>query len=232
MQIDMDTNVEVEISEDEIAVMQARRERARANLRREENPRVHALLKNLVEVERIRPCQAIYLGCGEGESALYLAKNGFEVVGVDSSADAIRVAKKNYLNNLNYVQADVTTLNNPLQRLRAGIRGNFGFVLDWNLLEHISQQHIAQYFDTVTKLTEKGGHYLTAFTDNRKNYDAIILEKPLRSKNAIPQKDELPRQDYAGVVKAMSTNFDIIDEGEISALDIRQRGCWILARKK
>jgi len=38
----------------------------------------------------------IDLGCGNGEKAHYIAKHGFNVVGVDSSKEAIDYAKKNF----------------------------------------------------------------------------------------------------------------------------------------
>ncbi len=40
-------------------------------------------LVSLVEAGQIMPCRAIDLGCGIGENAVYLARRGFGVTGVD-----------------------------------------------------------------------------------------------------------------------------------------------------
>jgi len=50
------------------------------------------LLVRLVKEGMIKPCKAIDLGCGTGNYAIYLAEQGFDVTGVDSSATAIQIA--------------------------------------------------------------------------------------------------------------------------------------------
>ena len=42
-------------------------------------------LVDLVQSGKIRPCEAIDLGCGVGNYAIYLASKGFDVTGIDSS---------------------------------------------------------------------------------------------------------------------------------------------------
>lgn len=41
----------------------------------------------------IRPCRAVDLGCGSGKSAVWLARRGFDVVGIDLAPTAIREAR-------------------------------------------------------------------------------------------------------------------------------------------
>jgi SAM-dependent methyltransferase len=49
-------------------------------------------LIRVVAAEGIAPCRAVDLGCGRGANTLWLAKQGFDAVGVDISARAIEQA--------------------------------------------------------------------------------------------------------------------------------------------
>ena len=51
-------------------------------------------LKTFIEKELIRPCRALDICCGTGTEAIYLAKKGFEVSGIDISEKAIEIAEK------------------------------------------------------------------------------------------------------------------------------------------
>jgi len=52
------------------------------------------MLQEVAASERLAPCRAFDLGCGTGASAVWLAQQGFEVVGVDLSARAIDRARQ------------------------------------------------------------------------------------------------------------------------------------------
>jgi len=54
-------------------------------------------IENLVDLAidgRIAPGRAITLGCGVGRETIYLAKKGFDVIGVDFSQTAIKRARR------------------------------------------------------------------------------------------------------------------------------------------
>ena len=68
----------------------------------------------LIESEALAPGRALDLGCGTGTNAVYLARHGWDVVGVDFSALAIRRAVRRARCAgvaCTFYQADVTDLS-------------------------------------------------------------------------------------------------------------------------
>ena len=83
---------------------------------------------NLVEVVTQRPiqsCKALDIGCGTGDNSIWLARNGFQVTGTDTSDIALEKAKdkalKAYL-GCNFILADF--LNTKIEG------APFGFAFD------------------------------------------------------------------------------------------------------
>ena len=52
------------------------------------------LIKEFVSKKKIIPGKALDIGSGKGRNAIYLAKNGYEVVGIEIVEEAIKFAKK------------------------------------------------------------------------------------------------------------------------------------------
>ena len=52
------------------------------------------LLVDLVRTGRVTPCNAVDVGCGAGNYAVWLAEQGFWVTGIDISPMAIELAAK------------------------------------------------------------------------------------------------------------------------------------------
>lgn len=83
---------------------------------------------NLIEVVTWRPvagCKALDIGCGTGDNSIWLAQNGFRVVGTDTSGIAIEKAKAKALNAL--VSCDFRAVNFLSDDVEGG---PFGFVFD------------------------------------------------------------------------------------------------------
>ncbi len=74
------------------------------------------------------PGRALDLGCGTGTNALYLARLGWQVVGIDLSELAIEAARAKLaatsLTEVTFLRGDVTDL------AALGVEGPFDFVLD------------------------------------------------------------------------------------------------------
>ena len=51
-------------------------------------------LVELVESGKVTPCRTVDLGCGTGNYAIWLAKKGFQVTGIDFSKNAVELAHK------------------------------------------------------------------------------------------------------------------------------------------
>jgi methyl halide transferase len=73
----------------------------------------------------IAPCKALEIGCGTGDNAIWLAQQGFQVIGIDSSDIAIAKARKKAANSK--VKPKFAVLNILKSRVA---EGPFGFVFD------------------------------------------------------------------------------------------------------
>ena len=124
----------------------------------------------LVRSGSIKPCKTVDLGCGAGNQAVYLAGMGFSVTGVDSSAEAIRLAGENAAKkkvSCRFVVADV------LGDLRE-IPDTFDFAYDWELLHHIYPEQRETYIANVHRLLNQGGKYLSVcFSEHDTQFGSV-----------------------------------------------------------
>lgn len=116
-----------------------------------------AVLVELVQSGKLKPCKAIDLGCGAGNYAIYLAGKGFDVTGVDISSVAIKHARENALKKGVKCRFLVTDLLGDLHE----IDETFDFAYDWELLHHIFPSDRETYAKNVHKLLNPGGKYLS-----------------------------------------------------------------------
>jgi len=113
-------------------------------------------LIGLIESGQIKPCKVLDVGCGEGFYSIYLAKKGFEVVGIDFSENAIRLAKQ----NAEKVGVDVKFIVMDLVDLPE-LKEKFDFVLEWAILHCISFDKWKKHIENVSKLLNGNGKYLS-----------------------------------------------------------------------
>ncbi len=123
-------------------------------------------LVQMVKSGRLAPCSAIDLGCGTGDNAIFLANNGFDVIGVDLSQNAISQAKERALSSgspAKFMVGNVTNLT--------GISGVFDLVLDFGCLGCvIGTVAREKYKETLLQLTRSGSIYiLLNFAKNPKS---------------------------------------------------------------
>jgi SAM-dependent methyltransferase len=106
------------------------------------------ILVDLVGSGKVRPCRAIDLGCGAGNYAIWLAGQGFDVTGVDSSPTAIRIAREKAKEAGFSCRFIVADLLGDLHE----IDGRFEFGYDWELLHHIMPEDRGTYAKNVATL--------------------------------------------------------------------------------
>jgi cyclopropane fatty-acyl-phospholipid synthase-like methyltransferase len=122
-----------------------------------------AALVQLVEGAQVAPGRAVDFGCGAGNNSIYLARQGFEVTGVDISPTAIGIARRRARQQgvkCNFIVADVL---GELQELT----GCFDFALDWELLHHLYPDQRPTYVQNVwDKLVPDGLYLSLCFSEN------------------------------------------------------------------
>lgn len=100
--------------------------------------------------------KALDIGCGTGNYALYLAKNGFEVTGVDFSERAIEIARQRAAAagvEVRYVLADA-------RKVAEHVDGTFEFILDYSVLHHIAAADVESYARQTSRLLSVGGRMM------------------------------------------------------------------------
>jgi SAM-dependent methyltransferase len=115
------------------------------------------LLVELVESGSLLPCDAVDLGCGAGNQAVWLAKRGFEMTCVDISPKAIEHAEALAAEagiECRFVSADLTKEMEDFD-LR------FDFAYDWEVLHHIFPPDRERYAANVHRMLRPGGRYLS-----------------------------------------------------------------------
>jgi SAM-dependent methyltransferase len=95
-----------------------------------------------------KPSKVIDLGCGTGSNAIFLAKQGFDVTGVDFASSAILKAKeKARLEGvkINFVEDDITNLQN--------IKGVYDLLVDYGTFDDLSNENRQKYVETILSLS-------------------------------------------------------------------------------
>ena len=124
----------------------------------------------LVENGSIPVGRAIDLGCGEGSNAIYLAKKGFEVTGVDFSPTAIKRAKSNSQKagvEVNFFEEDLTNIHH--------VSGTFDLLVDFGALNDMNQVDRDLYVQNVLPLTHPGSRFILMCISN--NLPAYEVEQ-------------------------------------------------------
>jgi len=121
---------------------------------------VSFVVEALPVFKRYRIKSVLDLGCGAGRNCIYLAKNNFNVIGVDVSLTALKIAnkisKKENLKNASIVQATMTNL--PFNNCRMDA------VVSVSVIHHAIKKDIIRTVDEVHRVLRKKGLFLANLT--------------------------------------------------------------------
>jgi SAM-dependent methyltransferase len=107
---------------------------------------------------RVRPGRVLDLGCGPGRNAVWLARQGCAVTGVDFSAGALERAREQAA--AAGVDVDFRFGSIFDADLDADLgAGGYDLVYDSGCLHHLAPAHRAPYRDLVTRALRPGGQY-------------------------------------------------------------------------
>jgi SAM-dependent methyltransferase len=111
-------------------------------------------LQEAVEQGVIQPGRVIELGCGSGNDAIYLARQGFEVTAVDLAPTALSLAARKAEQagvQVNWVLADALALPEL---------GSFDFIFDRGCYHWVRHVNAAAYVESLRRLSRPGARCL------------------------------------------------------------------------
>lgn len=127
------------------------------------------------------------LGCGAGRHAIYLAKCNFEVVGVDASESALRLAKRwarqERLHNVDFLQATMRDM--PFNNSK------FDAVTSVSVIHHALKKDIDATINEIYGILRKNGLFLanlTSVSDPRYGVGAMVESRTFKTPEAYEQK--------------------------------------------
>jgi cyclopropane fatty-acyl-phospholipid synthase-like methyltransferase len=129
---------------------------------------------------RLAPGRAIDLGCGAGSNSVFLARHGFETVGVDLSEIALRMARERartagVSDHLRFVRADLTAEELP------GVPGPFDLLVDYGTLDDLVGRPRRAMAELITRLARPGGRFLLwCFHGDRSRLPVLSFRGPSR----------------------------------------------------
>ncbi|OMB97227.1 methyltransferase type 12 [Mycobacterium sp. NS-7484] len=118
------------------------------------HPLAHSLT-GLIEGGSLPPSAALDLGCGTGDTAVYLARNGWHVTGVDYVDKPLKKARdKAGTLPIRFAKADVTQLSS------SGLGAGFELIIDSGCLHGMSGADRDAYVREVSAVAAPGARLL------------------------------------------------------------------------
>lgn len=116
----------------------------------------HRLVELVEGPDALPPGRALDLGCGTGRNAIYLARHGWDTVGVEMAGYAVETAKRKAAGvDVRFVQGDVTKLSD------LDIGGDFTLLMDGGCYHMIPRGRRDAYAESVTRVAAPGARLIT-----------------------------------------------------------------------
>ena len=151
-------------------------------------------------------------GCGLGYMALYLAKQGHEVVLCDHSAEMIQRAQQMFAEQA--PDAKVSFIESPLQDLRKHVDGQFDLVLFHAVLEWVTQPQ--QVLQQLLSFLQPHGYFSLLFYNRnslvfrnllRGNFRKVASQQFAGDPNSLTPTNPLMPEDVYGWLESMGLSI-------------------------
>lgn len=119
-------------------------------------------LARVLAEETIPAGTALELGCGTGTNAIYLARSGFQVTGVDVSAVALSTARQVAAEAEVTIDFQLRDLSQPLTDLP-----RFDFVFDRGCYHCVRKINVSALLDNLARCTRPGSRMLVLTGNSR-----------------------------------------------------------------
>ena len=169
------------------------------------------MLVELIGARAIAPGRTLEVGCGTGTNAIYLAEQGFEVVGVDVSAVAIENARARANGRCRFETVDFLNEAPPL--------APFQFVFDRGCFHTFDEDHErARFAENVAAALIDGGVWLSL----------------IGSTEGPPRDAGPPRRNAREVINAIEPFLEILQfrSGEFGVCGEQLKAWLCLTRKR
>lgn len=135
----------------------------------------------LVDVikKRNKPGRALDLGCGTGSFSVYLAKQGYDVTGLDLFPRALEMGRERAKSegvDVNWVQADLFTWRPPQK---------FDFILDSGCLHSLVGGNLKRYKEQLLSWLAPGGDFVLGHWGKKHALDWLPIGPRRRSREQI-----------------------------------------------
>ena len=122
-----------------------------------------SVFEALIKDGEIKPGRALDIGCGRGDNAIMLARNGCDVTGIDMVENAIKDAKTKAIKNnvkINFV------VGNVLQMDQFFAETEFDIVIDSGLFHVMTDEERPVFAWQIYRVLKPGGKYfMLSFSD-------------------------------------------------------------------
>lgn len=111
-------------------------------------------LMEYFEIGLLKEGKALDIGCGKGRNSIYMARNGFEVLGVDFSETSIEMAKELASEQgikVNFLCQSIFDFQSEKEY--------YDFIYDSGCFHHIKPHRREQYLRTILKYLKPNGYF-------------------------------------------------------------------------